>query len=42
MELLTATCLGPGAAQRLLDACLALRYAATVRDVIATVIAQRR
>jgi 2-methylcitrate dehydratase len=42
MESLVASRLGPGAAQRLLDACLALRHAATVREVIATVIGQRR
>ena len=40
IESLVASRLGPSAAQRLLDACLALPHATTVRDVIATVIGQ--
>ena len=42
MESLVASRLGPGAAQRLLEVCLALPHAATVRDVIATVTAGSR
>jgi hypothetical protein len=42
MAALVASRLGSGAAQRLLDASLALPHATTVRDTIATVIGQWR